>query len=200
MFEGTVCKTTLTTDATCIFESFPVPFSGLTEGLTQFTESYHTQVSYWESTHTKLIDWLKERCIEQNLGAFWNKAFWSWGHVTLLSYLCGSKHWILQTREAQPELWVLELFLGLLFVVVIGWVPHDWPERLGQMKPCHGGWVVKNLPASAGDAGWIPGPGSLCDGAAKPVCHSYWGCTQEPRNCSYWAHVPQLLKPRRRNL
>ena len=37
-----------------------------------------------------------------------------------------------------------------------------------------GGTVVKNLPASAGDTGSIPGPEDpTWRGAAKPVGHSY---------------------------
>ena len=35
---------------------------------------------------------------------------------------------------------------------------------------------------------------STCHGASKPVCHSYWACTLEPRSCSSWALMPQLLK------
>ena len=34
-----------------------------------------------------------------------------------------------------------------------------------------------------------------CCGATKPVHHNYWACALEPGNCSYWAQVPQLLKP-----
>ena len=33
-----------------------------------------------------------------------------------------------------------------------------------------------------------------CCGATKPVCYK-WVHTLEPRNCKYWAHVPQPLKP-----
>ena len=29
----------------------------------------------------------------------------------------------------------------------------------------------------------------------KPVSHSYWACSLEPGSCSYWAHVPHLMKP-----
>ena len=37
-----------------------------------------------------------------------------------------------------------------------------------------GGPVVKNLPANAGNTGWIPGPGrSPCYGATKPLCHNH---------------------------
>ena len=34
-----------------------------------------------------------------------------------------------------------------------------------------------------------------CHGATNPVHPNYWACALEPRNCSSWAHVPQLLKP-----
>ena len=56
--------------------------------------------------------------------------------------------------------------------------------------------VVENLPANAGDMGSIPAQeDSTCHGATKPVCHNYCTCALEPGNCSYWAHMPQLLKP-----
>ena len=48
--------------------------------------------------------------------------------------------------------------------------------QLGKIKKSSGtrfpgGSVVKNLPASAGDAGSIPGPGGpMCLGAVEPVC------------------------------
>ena len=34
-----------------------------------------------------------------------------------------------------------------------------------------------------------------CCGATKPMRQNYWACTLEPASHSYWAHVPQLLKP-----
>ena len=34
-----------------------------------------------------------------------------------------------------------------------------------------------------------------CRGATKPVCHNYWACTLEPVSDSYWALMPQLLRP-----
>ena len=37
-----------------------------------------------------------------------------------------------------------------------------------------GGLVVKNLPANAGDTGFIPGPGDpTCHGATRPMCCKY---------------------------
>ena len=32
-------------------------------------------------------------------------------------------------------------------------------------------------------------------GATKPACHNYWTCALEPMSHSYWARMPQLLKP-----
>ena len=62
--------------------------------------------------------------------------------------------------------------------------------------------MVKNPSANAGDKGSIPGPGRslvwedpTCRGATKPVRQNYWACALEPVSHSYWAHVPQLLKP-----
>ena len=34
-----------------------------------------------------------------------------------------------------------------------------------------------------------------CHGAAKPMHRNYWACALEPASHSYWARVPQLLKP-----
>ena len=34
-----------------------------------------------------------------------------------------------------------------------------------------------------------------CCGATKPMCHNCWACAPEPGSCSYWAHVPQPLRP-----
>jgi len=59
----------------------------------------------------------------------------------------------------------------------------------------HGGSVVKNLPANAGDTGSVPGvEDPTCCAAAKPMRPNYWACALEPGSCSYWTHVPQLLK------
>ena len=59
----------------------------------------------------------------------------------------------------------------------------------------HGGSVVKNLPANAGDTGSVLGvEDSTRCAAAKPMRRNYWACALEPGSCSYWTHVPQLLK------
>ena len=59
------------------------------------------------------------------------------------------------------------------------------------------GSVVRNLPACAGDTGLIPNPGgSHMPQATKPMSRNYQVCAPEPGSCNYWAHVPQLLKPR----
>ena len=58
-----------------------------------------------------------------------------------------------------------------------------------------GGSVVKNLPANLGD--WVRSlvwDDPACLGATKPVCHSYWGCAVESRNCICSAHELKLLK------
>ena len=34
-----------------------------------------------------------------------------------------------------------------------------------------------------------------CHEATKPVCHNYWPCALEPTSHTYWARMPQLLKP-----
>ena len=57
-------------------------------------------------------------------------------------------------------------------------------------------WVVKNLPANAGDVGWsLIQEDPMCHWATKPVCHNYWVCALEPGSCNYWAHDQQLSKP-----
>ena len=58
-------------------------------------------------------------------------------------------------------------------------VENQWSKLPSRDFP--GGAVVKNPPANAGDTGLTPGPGR----AHMPQ--------------SYWAHVPQLLKPAWRN-
>ena len=35
----------------------------------------------------------------------------------------------------------------------------------------------------------------MCHRAAKPMHHNHWACALEPGSRSYWAHMPQLLKP-----
>ena len=32
-------------------------------------------------------------------------------------------------------------------------------------------------------------------GAIKPMCHSYWACTLEPKSCNYWAHGHSYWSP-----
>ena len=45
--------------------------------------------------------------------------------------------------------------------------------------------VIKNLPASAGDMGSVPGPGrSHMQGATKPVYHHHWAHSLEPMLCN----------------
>ena len=58
------------------------------------------------------------------------------------------------------------------------------------MVDYHGGPVVKNPPANAGDMGLTPGPkDSTCHRATKPVCHNHWASTLEPESGTHWAHV-----------
>ena len=33
-------------------------------------------------------------------------------------------------------------------------------------------------------------------GSIKPVCHNHWACALKSRSRNYWAHAPQLLKPK----
>ena len=59
-----------------------------------------------------------------------------------------------------------------------------------------GGSVVKNLSANAGDMGSVPDPGRFhMPPATKPVHLNYWAYALEPGSHSYWAHVPQPMKP-----
>ena len=52
-----------------------------------------------------------------------------------------------------------------------------------------GGWVVKNQPASAGDAGSIPGSGrSLGEGNGNPL--QYY-CLENPVDRRDWGHKSQ---------
>ena len=37
---------------------------------------------------------------------------------------------------------------------------------------------------------------ATCRRATKPVRHNYSACALEPASHNYWAHVPQLLKPK----
>ena len=58
-------------------------------------------------------------------------------------------------------------------------------------------WLRIRLPMQGT---WVPAlvrEDPTCRGATKPVCHKYWAFTLEPSSHSYWAHVPQLLKPAR---
>ena len=55
-----------------------------------------------------------------------------------------------------------------------------------QIKAFSDGSLVKNLPASAGDTGSVPGPGrSHMLGTTKPMCHNYLAYALEPvsNNC-----------------
>ena len=56
--------------------------------------------------------------------------------------------------------------------------------------------MAKNLPASAGYTGSMPGLGrSQCSAATIPLCHKHWSPHLEPLSHNCWAHLPQLLKP-----
>ena len=53
-------------------------------------------------------------------------------------------------------------------------------EKERQERHFPGCPVVKNLPANAGDTGWIAGMGRFhVRKAAKPVCHSCWACAPQ---------------------
>ena len=34
-----------------------------------------------------------------------------------------------------------------------------------------------------------------CQGATKPMHHSYWDCAPEPGSCNYWAHLQKIRLP-----
>jgi len=58
-----------------------------------------------------------------------------------------------------------------------------------------GGAVDSNLPASAGNTGWSPGPGrSHLVGATKAFRHNNWALALAPASHSYWTHAVQPLK------
>ena len=59
-------------------------------------------------------------------------------------------------------------------------------------KDFYGGPMVKNLPASAGDMGLIPGiwKDATCQEATKPVGHNYWAHALQEENPPQWeAHT-----------
>ena len=93
------------------------------------------------------------------------------------------------------------------------WEAHEpqWrvaPARRNWRKPSHRNEdptqpkikkKKKNPPVNAGDTGSSPGPGKfhMPSTATKPMRHNYRACVLEPVSHSYWARVPQLLKPMR---
>ena len=56
-------------------------------------------------------------------------------------------------------------------------------------------WLRTRLPMQGTRVRYLVQEDPTCCGATKPVCHNYWACAQEPVHRSYWAHMPQLLKP-----
>ena len=57
-------------------------------------------------------------------------------------------------------------------------------------------WLsVKNPPAH--EETWVNPSSGKIPHAMEQLNHAYWACVLGPGKCSYWAHVPQLLKPER---
>ena len=68
--------------------------------------------------------------------------------------------------------------------------PHAKHELKG--FPC--GSVVNNQPQRR-RPGFDPWSGKIPHASTKPAHHNYWTYALEPRSCSYWANVSQVLKP-----
>ena len=56
-------------------------------------------------------------------------------------------------------------------------------------------WLRIRLPMQGTQVRSLVREDPTCHGATKPVHHNYWACTLELTSHSYWARVPQLLKP-----
>ena len=69
------------------------------------------------------------------------------------------------------------------------WLQHK--DTKPKLQGFPGGWVVRSLPANAGDMDSIPGLGRFhmsWNGWAHAL-HNYWAYALEPRNRNYWAHA-----------
>ena len=56
-------------------------------------------------------------------------------------------------------------------------------------------WLRIHLPMQGTRIRALVQEDPTCRRATKPVCHNYWDCALEPASHSYWARMPQLLKP-----
>ena len=56
-------------------------------------------------------------------------------------------------------------------------------------------WLRIHLPIQGTRVQALVREDPTCHKASKPVRYNYWPCALEPTSHSYWAHVPQLLKP-----
>ena len=56
-------------------------------------------------------------------------------------------------------------------------------------------WLRIHLPMQRTQVWALVQEDPTCHGVAKPMCRNYWACALEPASHSYWARVPQLLKP-----
>ena len=57
-------------------------------------------------------------------------------------------------------------------------------------------WLRIRLPMQGTQVRSLVREDPTCHEATKPVCYSYWAWALEATNHNYWAHTPQLLKPR----
>ena len=58
-------------------------------------------------------------------------------------------------------------------------------------------WLGIRLPMQGTQVWALVQEDPTCCRATKPVRHNYWDCALQPASHSYWARVPQLLKPAR---
>ena len=89
--------------------------------------------------------------------------------------------------------------LGLRFVYMHVFQGSPLQQNKSQKStdrtPLVAQWLRIHLPMQGSQVRALGQEDPTCRGATKPVRHNSWACTLEPASHSYWAHVPQLLKP-----
>ena len=72
----------------------------------------------------------------------------------------------------------------LIFLIKKLW--RSWASLVVQ-------WLRIHLPMQETQVWSLVWEDPTCQGANKPMCHSYWACSLEPGNCNCWS--PRTLEP-----
>ena len=87
---------------------------------------------------------------------------------------------------------VLECQKGL--IKIIAWQDFYFHVFTPFWTPLMAQWIRTFLLMQRTQVQSLVQEDTTCHGTTKPVHHNYWACILGLMNCSYWAHMPQLVR------